>query len=76
MVNMPSMLKVFLGQFGDTTLETASEEIQNSRIEICKNCEYYFAPTTTCKKCGCFMMIKVKLLNAKCPMDKWQINIK
>jgi uncharacterized paraquat-inducible protein A len=47
------------------------EEIQKSRLDICKKCEYLFTPTNQCKKCGCFMHLKVKLSNAECPIGKW-----
>jgi uncharacterized paraquat-inducible protein A len=49
----------------------SEEEIVKSRLEICKTCEYFRPKTETCKKCGCFMKLKTKLLNAKCPIGKW-----
>ncbi len=49
--------------------------LENNKIEerkkICSLCPYLFKPTFTCKKCGCFMKIKTKLANAKCPEGKW-----
>lgn len=41
------------------------------RLEICKECPRLFAPTFTCKECGCFMKVKTQLKNAKCPLGKW-----
>tara|TARA_R100000008_G_C3490541_1_gene118490 strand:- start:105 stop:326 length:222 start_codon:yes stop_codon:yes gene_type:complete len=43
----------------------------SSRWAECQSCEYLFKPTGTCKKCGCFMKLKTKLKNAKCPIGKW-----
>ena len=49
--------------------------LENNKIEerkkICSLCPYLYKPTFTCKKCGCFMKIKTKLANAKCPEGKW-----
>lgn len=47
------------------------EEIAESRLEICRNCEFYRKRTNQCKKCGCFMKLKTKLEEARCPIGKW-----
>ena len=43
------------------------------RIEICKVCPY--AKKTLgmlrCGLCGCVMVIKTRVLKAKCPAGKW-----
>jgi hypothetical protein len=49
----------------------SSEELEKSRIEICKACPELIKLTTQCKKCGCVMSAKVKLEAAKCPIGKW-----
>jgi len=41
------------------------------RIKICKTCPNYIHFTGQCKKCWCFMSIKAKLKNSKCPISKW-----
>ena len=41
------------------------------RERLCSFCPHLFKPTFTCKKCGCFMKIKIRLANSKCPVDKW-----
>lgn len=46
-------------------------DISDSRLEICKTCDFFRPKTQTCKKCGCFMKAKTLLLNAKCPIGKW-----
>jgi hypothetical protein len=48
-----------------------TEEQRNRRFEICKACEWLYTPTTTCKKCGCFMVAKTYLQSAECPIGKW-----
>jgi len=49
------------------------EEVRNSidRMKVCLQCEHLFKPTRQCKKCGCFMPVKVRLSNMHCPIDKW-----
>jgi len=46
-------------------------DLSESRLEICKGCEFFRPRTQTCMKCGCFMKAKSMLLNAKCPIGKW-----
>jgi hypothetical protein len=45
--------------------------IREERMNICNSCEHLFKPTTTCKKCGCFMKLKTYLPTQKCPLNKW-----
>ena len=47
------------------------EELANTRLEICKSCEWFRPKSQTCKKCGCFMRLKTTLEHAKCPIGKW-----
>lgn len=49
-----------------------SEEERDARYDICKGCEHMFKPTSTCKKCGCFMAVKSYLPSAECPLGKWK----
>lgn len=49
----------------------STEELHLARFDICKACEYFRPKSETCKKCGCFMKLKTKLENAKCPVGKW-----
>lgn len=51
--------------------EYVSEEEADKRFSICKECPSLIKLTNQCKKCGCFMNMKVKLLNSKCPIEKW-----
>jgi len=41
------------------------------RMKFCLQCEHFFKPTRQCKKCGCFMPVKVRLSGQKCPVGKW-----
>lgn len=50
----------------------APEEIRNQRLSICESCEHLFKPTSSCKKCGCFMKLKTWIGPAKCPIGKWK----
>lgn len=45
------------------------EIIENNRLKICKKCDFFFSGI--CKKCGCFMDLKVKLKDSACPINKW-----
>jgi hypothetical protein len=53
-------------------VENVSEEIANERLAICKQCPTYYPPFGTCLKCGCFMIVKVKLQSADCPENRWE----
>tara|TARA_R100000664_G_scaffold2984_1_gene6998 strand:+ start:6215 stop:6613 length:399 start_codon:yes stop_codon:yes gene_type:complete len=49
-----------------------SQEVYQDRLAICRECIYYFKPTGTCKRCGCFMKIKARLAPMECPEKMWQ----
>lgn len=49
----------------------SSESTAAKRLEICRACDLLYKPTDTCKKCGCFMVVKTNMKNVKCPIDKW-----
>jgi len=48
-----------------------SEEEGNRRYALCEGCEFYDTVQFRCMKCGCFMKGKVKMVAAKCPINKW-----
>lgn len=48
-----------------------TNEIYDERMAICKECEFLEPTYKRCLKCGCFMSIKAKLTEAKCPIKKW-----
>lgn len=48
-----------------------SEEFQQERMDICLGCDQLIKLTHQCKRCGCFMGLKTKLADARCPVGKW-----
>jgi len=48
------------------------EEVSRARMAICESCPSFFKLTKQCKECGCFMEVKTKLGNSKCPLGKWK----
>jgi len=57
--------------FLNPNTEYATDDLANMRYDLCKACPELIQLTKTCKKCGCFMSAKTKLLNATCPLNKW-----
>ena len=49
----------------------ASDEVAYERYNSCLSCPQLIQTTKQCKKCGCFMNLKVKLEHAACPLNKW-----
>ena len=41
------------------------------RMKICLQCEHFNGTFRQCKKCGCFMPLKVRFPGSKCPENKW-----
>lgn len=52
-------------------IEKVSDEVQKTRFDICKSCEFLTPITNQCTKCGCFMHLKTTLPKAECPIHKW-----
>ena len=48
------------------------QDVIDKRLDICNGCEFLFKPTGTCKKCGCFMVIKSRISTSRCPIGKWE----
>jgi hypothetical protein len=46
-------------------------ELEAERLKVCDGCEHFRALAQQCKLCGCFMTLKVKLLESACPANKW-----
>ena len=44
--------------------------LSKERMDICKQCQY-LNDLKICKKCKCVMPLKVKLIQAKCPIGRW-----
>ena len=47
------------------------EEILNMRWDLCSSCEF-LTDTNKCVQCGCFMKVKHRLAQARCPIGKWE----
>lgn len=43
----------------------------NTRLEICKTCEFFSHQSQRCSKCGCKMAVKTYLKAENCPIGKW-----
>lgn len=52
-------------------LRLSEEELATERLKVCAECPQMTKLTRQCKLCGCFLDLKVKVLNAHCPIDKW-----
>ena len=55
----------------DPNVARADEKVAEERLSICASCPELIKLTKQCKKCGCFMSIKARLEEAKCPLGKW-----
>ena len=51
--------------------EWVEDSLFQERYSICQACPELIKLTKQCKKCGCFMAAKTKLVNANCPLGKW-----
>ena len=49
----------------------STDELFEKRIKICFDCDRLLKITTQCKECGCFMKLKARMQEAKCPLNKW-----
>ena len=55
----------------NSSIPKANEDLSEKRLSICEECPELIKLTSQCKKCGCFMKLKVKLQQATCPLGKW-----
>jgi hypothetical protein len=52
-------------------IKFVEQPVAQARYDMCKICAEFNKTLYTCKKCGCFMKVKVKLIDAECPRDLW-----
>jgi hypothetical protein len=45
--------------------------LRNTRYSICQGCEKLDKRWHKCQICNCWMPVKARLPNAKCPLEKW-----
>lgn len=48
-----------------------AKDVRVQRYATCLGCDRLFRPTRQCQECGCFMFLKTRLTNARCPLGKW-----
>mgnify|MGYP003337677022 CR=1 FL=1 len=48
-----------------------SDEVKQTRLDICKACPFFMKISHQCRKCGCIMDAKTGLPHAFCPEGKW-----
>ena len=75
---MPSKWEEYKAKNGVTPLDMFKIREQGiphaemqRRYDICKACPQFMGATKQCAICKCFMVMKVKLDDAKCPLEKW-----
>ena len=47
----------------------ASDDIRNTRTEICKSCDQN--NSDRCEACGCNLLLKIRVAASSCPLKKW-----
>ena len=60
---------------GYTALATGKKcKGTDARIKVCRTCEdnYWIKKTLWCKICKCYIPAKARVLDEKCPKDKWK----
>lgn len=61
--------KVLEGAVKDHTVLAKDEEVKR-RLTICGKCTE-LEDNLACKKCGCRVAYKARLIKANCPIGKW-----
>jgi rubrerythrin len=52
-------------------LESRDSQETEEVLLICARCPYLIPEKFTCGKCGCFLAIKSRFRNFRCPENKW-----
>ncbi|MBE5883608.1 MAG: hypothetical protein E7291_04205 [Lachnospiraceae bacterium] len=47
----------------------ATEELYESRLAICKECDLLFQGM--CRTCGCYVELRAVITKNKCPNNRW-----
>ena len=53
------------------TDKIADKETFEKRIKLCESCKSLSLPLYRCNECGCFMKVKARIKNIKCPKNNW-----
>jgi hypothetical protein len=51
--------------------EEVDTSIASQRYAECLTCDRFRRLSRQCKECGCFMLVKVRVKSASCPLGKW-----
>jgi len=65
-----SIIKNTQSVVAGNALKISSEEAE-SRLAVCRGCEFFNKEQERCGKCGCKMAVKTYLKAEKCPVGKW-----
>lgn len=60
-----------LYQHAKSGFSTASEELQQKRLDICSSCPLLVKESDRCSACGCYVKSKVRMTTASCPKGHW-----
>ena len=78
MPSIPTVIKNFGGSVVRNVQSVAAgnelkvpQDQANSRLSICRGCEFFDKNSERCGKCGCYMAVKTYLRAEKCPVGKW-----
>lgn len=55
-------------EYKENNYYNTTEDEQKERADICDKCEF---SGILCKKCKCFLRVKICIASEKCPIDKW-----
>ncbi len=58
-----------MATFVGSGMKTTPADLQQKRIQTCGACEHHTG--MRCKVCGCFTLVKSKMLHEDCPIGKW-----
>jgi hypothetical protein len=53
---------------------SVTPKVFEERITICKSCEYCDISQKRCRKCGCFLPAKARMVAESCPLEKWGVD--
>lgn len=67
--NEPRMVKIFDEIPSDVPV--VDEQKRKLRMDICKGCDK-LEHQTMCEACSCFMPLKTWMVDARCPLQKWE----
>jgi len=53
-------------------MDTDETPLWKQRFSICQECPRFVKFSSTCRECGCFMVLKVRIKSERCPLGKWE----